>query len=884
MHQAHADIGAYMKKILLVEDEERIRSALELAFRNEGHEVVSAGCGRTGLELARSAKPDIVLLDVMLPHMDGIEVCRALKSDAEHRAVPIVMLTALGDHENTIRGLSAGANDYVSKPFELGVLVARVNSHLRMKEIYDLVKVEEEEKSELLNVSQILSSTVDPFENLHTIVSRIADAIDVKRCSIVYLDTLNRRAYVMASHDSREVKRLELELEKYPEIQRIMETKKQVVVNDALEDPIFSSQRQVVKNVGIRSIMAFPIIFRDTLIGTLVLRTSQRESFFNNREVRFCEVISHLAAAPLKNAYVFEALHAEKEVEKGKRVAAEDQLQLAAKVFENAIEGVMITDPEGIIQSVNPAFTSITGYSAEEALGKNQRVLQSDRHDPLFFENILKTLQETGRWQGETWSRKKSGEAYPQWTSITANNDYRGKTKHYVSVFHDISEVKQSREQDRYRENHDALTDLPGKTLFKDLLGQSLTRARRNKTKLAVLFLDLDHFKKVNEGLGHFKGDQTLKSVAERLKGVLRKDDTLARWGGDDFTIVLENIKGPEGAVKVARNIQKALSEPFQLDERSIHLTASLGIALYPDNGEDTDTLIKNADHALYLGKEKGRNYYQLFTPSMNTITADHLELEADLRKALEREEIRVYYQPKLDLSTGAIIGMEALARWKHPVKGFISPAVFIPLAEESGLIAPMGAWILREACRHAKAWVDDGYSSLHVGVNISAVQFGRQNLPKKVAAILEETGLDPRHLELEVTESLVMRDVASAIATMREIRRMGVSFSMDDFGTGYSSLSYLKQFPISSLKIDRSFILEIATDPNAAAIAGAIISLAHNLGLKVVAEGAETQEHIRFLRERRCDMVQGFIFSPPIPHEDFTKLLQSGKRLEAAP
>jgi diguanylate cyclase (GGDEF)-like protein/PAS domain S-box-containing protein len=863
-----------------MEDDEQISRTIGKALEGDGHEVHYSTCGITGLEMVHSIKPDITLIDALLPGINGIEVCRSLKDDPDYKSVHILMMTELGDHESAIRGFTAGANDCVSKPFNLKELLARVKSHLRMKDFHDLLTNEKDEKSILLDVSQVLSSTVDPFENLYTIVSRIADAIDVNRCSIIYLDTTNKKGYVMASHDSKEVQRLEIDLVRYPEIQKIMDTRRQVIVYDVEKDPIFASVQDFLGRLEVKSILAFPIFFRDILIGTLLLRTSRTESYFNEREIRFCEVISHLAASPLKSAYLFEILHSEKEEEKGKRVAAEDQLQLASKVFENAIEGVMITGADGVIQSVNPAFTTITGFTQEEALGKTPRILKSDRHEPVFFECLWKSLTDTGRWQGEVWNRRKNGEAYAQWLTVTANKDFQGRTKHYVGVFHEISEKLQDEEQTRYRENHDALTGLPNKSLFIDRLERSVIHASRNQIILAVMFLDLDHFKKINEGFGHPKGDILLQGVAERLKGLIREGDTMARWGGDDFTFILEDVKNAEGTAKVAGKIIKSFSEPFFLDGLEINITGSIGIALYPANGEDAQTLIKNADHALYRGKEMGRNYYQMFTPAMNTITSERLELENQLRKALDRKEFLVYYQPKVDLRTGEIVGMEALARWKHPQKGFISPGVFIPLAEESGLIAPLGKWVLHEACRQTKEWLDAGYSSVRVAVNLSAVQFHRQNILKKVRAVLDETGLDPKYLDLEITEGLVMQNVESAISIMKELVDMGVTLSMDDFGTGYSSLGYLKKFPIDSLKIDRSFVGDIATDHDAAAIASAIISLGHSLNLKVIAEGAETEDHIRFLRKHKCDMVQGYVFSPPVPGNDFTKFLESGKRM----
>ncbi|CAG9933632.1 EAL domain-containing protein [Candidatus Nitrotoga arctica] len=562
------------------------------------------------------------------------------------------------------------------------------------------------------------------------------------------------------------------------------------------------------------------------------------------------------------------------------RKEATERLRLFARIFDTINEGVAVTDASNNIMLVNPAFSTITGYSATEAIGKNPRILHSGLMDKMFYDKMWQSIKKTGRWQGEITDRRKNGESYVEWLSISTMKDERGEFSHHIAVVSDISERKAAEERMVHIAQHDFLTGLPNRMMLHDRLTQAIAHAEREQRKVAVMFLDLDRFKAINDTLGHLTGDKLLQLVAGRINSVARTSDTVSRLGGDEFAIMLPYIENTDDIAMIALKLLASIAGPYVVDGNEIEVTTSIGISVFPEDGTDSESLIAHADAAMYQAKGNGRNNYQFFTREMNRRTLERILIKNKLSHALERNELFLLYQPQVDLQSGHIIGAEALVRWDNPLHGKVLPAQFIPIAEENGLIPPIGEWVLREACRQNQEWRKLGLMKITMAVNLSSVQFRQKNLGETIKAILSESGLAPSGLELEITEGVVMQDAEAAILLLEDMKAMGLKLSVDDFGTGYSSLSYLKRFPIDKFKIDQSFVRDLTTDTDDAVIVSTIISMAHSLKLKVIAEGVETAEQLAFLKQQGCDEIQGYYFSQPVSAEEFTKLLSSGRGL----
>ena len=556
-------------------------------------------------------------------------------------------------------------------------------------------------------------------------------------------------------------------------------------------------------------------------------------------------------------------------------------LQLSASVIAHAHEGIIITDTNNIILDVNPAFTRMAGYTREEVLGRTPRLLQSGRHDAKFYADMWQSIKSTGKWSGEVWNRRKNSEVYPEWLSITTVSGEEGEATHYVGSAIDITERKQREADIHNLAYYDLLTQLPNRRMLMDHLYQILAIGSGNAGYGALLLIGLDNFKSINDTKGHSVGDFILLKVAGRLGTCVGSNDTIVRLGGDEFVVVLENLsvemeQAEAQAKLVAEKILDAINQPYTLQGHEYHITTSIGASLFRKHEMSVDELLKRADTAMHQAKQSGRNVLRFFDPTMQAALEERMVLEADMRTALQQRQFKLYYQMQVDQS-GHILGAEVLLRWMHPVHGLISPMKFIPLAEENGLILPIGQWVLETACKQIKAWESDPHThGLQLAVNVSAGQFHQPDFVEQVSEVLSRSDIIPSRLKLELTESMVLDDVADTIAKMHALKQMGVRFSMDDFGTGYSSLAYLTQLPIDQLKIDQSFVRNIGVKSSDAVIVQTIVGMANNLGMEAIAEGVETQAQRDFLERIGCNAYQGYLFGKPVPLEEFEKKLQA--------
>lgn len=549
-----------------------------------------------------------------------------------------------------------------------------------------------------------------------------------------------------------------------------------------------------------------------------------------------------------------------------------EELELAECVFKESMEAIIICDAEAKIIRTNPEFTKITGYTQAEALGQKPKLLKSHQHDQKFYEKLWSTLDKQGFWEGEIINKRKNGEIFISWQIIKAVKDDHGVIQQYISIINDITEKKQAQEQIYSLAHHDPITQLPNRAYFLKILQEAIDNAALSSTRLAVMFIDLDHFKLINDTSGHPAGDELLQQVAARLKDAIGSDNVISRFGGDEFTVLLPCIETLEEASDVATGILDSLQSPFSLLRCEITMSASIGISIYPDNSRDASLLVSYADSAMYRAKESGRANFEFYTDQMKVEAQERVILERELRYALKAGEFILHYQPQIDISNRRVLGIEALIRWQHPVRGLVPPNVFIPIAEATGLIVPMGEWVIQEACRQLASWRQMGYNSLTMAVNLSARQFFQKNLLDTIKSALESSGIPADKLVFEITESMMMKNIEETINTLHQMKNLGLQLSIDDFGTGYSSLSYLKRFPIDKLKIDKSFVDGLPKDIDDIAIVEAIIAIARALKLTVIAEGVETEDQYDLLSKYHCNQIQGFIFSKPLVPEEIYK------------
>lgn len=828
-----------VKKILYVEpnpmDAELTADHITTAAPHlQLHSVVS--CSEALRLLTPDHEFDLVLTDLRVPGMDALEFMR----ETQQRGIELPFIIVTGKGDETMAILQLGAYDYIVK--REGYLMQLPHSIDYALHHFQLNQTACRLNAELATLNATL---VDKVEERTAHLRREMELRHASEASYQHL--------IETTHDL--VHSLDMD-------------GKFIFVNNAWCKALGWSHEEALELHFSQIVKPAQLAHCQNVFAELQHRGhfSQIETTFIAKDGREIIVEGNLNSIFIDGALIGTQSFF-RDVTERKR--AEVQLKLAAKVFEQSNEAFLITDANNSIMMVNRAFTAITGYSESEALGENPHLLSSDFHDENFYHTMWESINTNGYWQGEVLDRRKDGCLYLKWLSISRVLDAQGHVINYIGIFSDITQHKQDQERIQRLAHFDALTGLPNRILLNDRISHALSMAQRNHTQLAVLFLDLDHFKNINDSLGHRIGDTLLVQVAKRLSSIIRDEDTVSRLGGDEFILVFQDTD-TNGATHVAKKLLESIARPYQIEQHDLVITPSIGIAMFPADGESFESLSKCADIAMYRAKYDGRNNYRFFTQEMQAYSARRLKLETALHHALERDQLCLHYQPQISLANGNIIGTEALLRWHHPELGMISPSEFIPIAEECGLILPIGEWVLRTAVHQTKSWMDCGMAPMIIAVNLSVVQFRHPDIPELVTQILNEVQLPPQYLELELTEGVSMNDPIGAIAVMDRLHERGIRMSIDDFGTGYSSLSYLKRFRVYKLKIDQSFVRGITDDPEDKAIVSAIISLANSLGLQTIAEGVETSGQLALLREQGCDEGQGYYFSKPLSAEQF--------------
>lgn len=805
-------------KILLIEDSASDAGLLLRELRRGGLDVqhTRVECAVDLVNALQSQEWDVVISDYHLPQFDAEAALRIVKDfDAD---LPFIVVSGTVGEDTAVRMMKSGAHDYLLKD--------------KLARLVPAIQRERDEAQMRRERRTALAALEASEERYRRLVDYATDAIFLHDLNGNILDA-NDHACVSLGY-----------------------TREELLTKN-------------VSDIVVRTLDSnAPQAWRDLEPGqpmnvSAIQRTKAGDLF--HVEARLLQFQSK--GQPM-------VLAVARDVSERKR--AEEQLRLSAEVFERSREAILITDRAGRIISVNRAFAEMTGYSQDEILNKTMKSLSSSRQNDFFFRQMGDSIRQLGHWQGEFWGRKKDGMVFPVWLSMVIVKGDNDQTRHFICVANDISEFKYAEQRIYYLAHFDVLTDLPNRAMLRERMTATLIQAENHQEEVAVLFIDVDHFKSVNDTLGHHSGDMVLATVAKRLKASVNGTDIVARMGGDEFVLVMPKT-GIDSALTAAQNITAALSEPLVVDQHRLHVTASIGIGIYPHDGRTMEVLIKNADAALYHAKTLGRNNYQFFTEQMNIAAGERRMLEAGLRQAIERNELELYYQPQVDVKTGRVVGAEALLRWHHPELGMILPDRLIPVAENTGLIVPIGEWVLRTACLQNADWQRRGFPPLVVSVNLSALQIRQNSFQRMVQDALTCSGLSPHYLELELTESLLMESANATMSNMTQLTQIGVRLSVDDFGTGYSNLSYLRRFPLAKLKIDRSFVREAPHNNGDVAIVRAVIGLAHNLNLKVIAEGVETREQFDFLRAEGCDQIQGFYFARPRPASELFHALSRG-------
>ena len=901
-----------MATILVVDDRPSNRAYLLALLGFTEHRLLEAEDGAAALALVRGERPDLIITDILMPTMDGYEFVQRVRAspDPALAATRVIFYSAVyAERETIAMARSCGVQTVLGKPSDPQDIMNAVNAELGLAAAGP-------------RAAPAPASTAGDFPAPPSTVAPPGDAsrTDVRLATLRDMSLhlagerkveglaqafLRAAAGIMGAgqmvlclleSDERRVRHLAASgCEADDFLPGAVATRLRGALPGALldagrplllaaGDPLLAGLPAGLARAG--AFLGLPVRDGRHLHGWIVLARAPGAPGFDAGDAGWASALAAQLAVAYENLNLYGVVQrhaAQLQLEATARAHAdaalresEHRLELARQVFDSTAESIVMTDACANIVAVNPAFEQNTGYREWEVIGKNPRMLSSNRHDAPFYRCMWNGLEQHGQWRGEIWNRRKNGEVYPERMSISAVHDDDGKLTAYVSVSADLSALKAAHHQLDFLSNHDALTRLPNRSLFHDRLQQSIAGARRDGTQLALLLVNVDRLSRINDSLGHAAGDALLREVARRASEVAGPADTVARLSGDEFVLLTE-CEDTEAIILTARGLIDAIAQPHQVDGHDVVVTASIGISIFPRDGDVAGDLLKAADAALAHQKDAGRNGFRFFKGEMNDQALRWLALETRLRRAIGRAELTLHFQPQVARVDGRVIGMEALLRWTSPELGRISPADFIPLAEDTGLILPIGDWVIRQACLQNKAWQDAGLPRVPVAVNVSAHQFKAGTVPAVVRAALHDAGLDACYLEVELTESVMLGDTTAAEAQLAELRAMGVSLSLDDFGTGYSSLGYLSRFSLDKLKIDQAFVRNITDDPRSAAIAQATIALADGLSLRVVAEGVETTAQRDFLGRIGCEVLQGYLYSRPLPAREMADLLRAG-------
>ena len=886
-----------MATILIVDDRPSNRSYLSALLGLSGHRILEAENGVCALAITRAELPDLIITDILMPTMDGYEFVQQLRAEPALETTRVIFFSAVySERETVAMAARCGVTTVLGKPADPHRILDAVDAELGVAGgapapcpvaepeheralPFDLgARLGELERMCMMLVGErrveaLAAAFVDA-------VRRVLDADCVALCllgstenSVRHLSTFGVDAALLLPSA--------LDEHDLPGVLLRARAPLRLEADDTLLATLPAGHPRVLHLLGLQ------VHDLQHPLGWLYCTRTDGVAPFTDEEERWATALAAQLAVAYENLNLYEVVQhhaAQLQLEAIARADSdaalrdsEHRLDLARQVFDSTQEAILMTDADTNIVAANPAFETITGYIEADVMGTNPRFMRSGRHDAAFYASMWNCLEKDGQWRGEIWNRRKNGEIYPASMSISAVRDDAGNLTAYVSVSTDLSALKAAHHQLDFLSNHDALTQLPNRSLFNDRVGQALVAARQDASQVALLLFNVDRLSRINDSLGHAAGDTVLREVARRVSALAGPTDTVARLSGDEFVLLMTDFDDTDDVIYCAQKLIDAVAEPHDVGGHDLVVTGSVGISIYPRDGDAPGDLLKAADAALTHVKESGRNGFRFFKGEMNAEALRWLALETRLRRAIERDELALHYQPQVSHPDGTLVGMEALLRWNSGEIGNVSPADFIPLAEDTGLIHPIGEWVIRQACFQNKAWQDAGLAPVRVAVNVSAHQFKAGAVVSVVGSALRDSGLAPRWLEVELTESVMLGDSSAAEAQMAELRALGVSLSLDDFGTGYSSLGYLSRFPLDKLKIDQTFVRNITSEQRSAAIAQATIALAKGLSLAVVAEGVETIGQRDFLGSLGCDVMQGYLYGRPIPAIAMAGLLARG-------